>query len=192
MAYKCNLGSGQEVYIDNQGMQTVVTLASGGPGQQQQSSSSFQTGKWTAEPSLYWSGNRMVLRIESENGQFSIQLQAGGMSLMGGSPDMANAEKLSVQQVSPEAVPQGSHKKPMEPMKPMEPVKPIEPMKPMDMGSMKMGNMEMNMNPMQMRMGNMSMDMGNPGASPEKRFCPQCGTGIQASDRFCSSCGHQL
>lgn len=174
MAYKCKLGNGQEVYIENQGVQTIVTLASGGPGQQQQASTGFQTGKWTVAPTLFKTASGVVLRIESEQGQSFMQLQAGGISTMSGTPALSDAEVLSLQQV--EATPSQS-------MPPMEPMKPMEPMQPM-----KMGNMEMKINPMEMRMGNMSMEMGSSG----KRFCSQCGTAVQGSDRFCSSCGHQL
>ncbi|MDJ0554424.1 MAG: zinc-ribbon domain-containing protein [Microcoleaceae cyanobacterium MO_207.B10] len=184
MAYKCELGNGQQVYIDNQGMQTVVTLASGGIGQQQQASTSLQTGKWNVPPTLFKTASGVILRIESEQGQSFVQLQAGGISTISGAPSLSNAEVLSLQQV--EATPsQGMA--PMEPMKPMEPMQPMEPMEPMK--PMKMGNMEMNMNPMEMRMGNMSMQMGT---NSGRRFCSQCGATVTASDRFCSSCGFQL
>ncbi|NES03702.1 MAG: zinc-ribbon domain-containing protein [Okeania sp. SIO2F4] len=191
MAYKCEFGNGQEVYIENQGVQTVVTLASGSPGQQQQASTGFQTGKWTLPPTLFRTATGVILRIESEQGQSFVQLQAGGISTMSGTPALGNAEVLSLQQVE---IRQSQGMPPMEPMKPMEPMRPMEPMKPMEpMEPMKMGDMEMNMNPMQMRMGNMSMQMGSSSfATSGKRFCSQCGAAVTPSDRFCSNCGYQL
>ncbi|UBF26082.1 hypothetical protein K9N68_31880 [Kovacikia minuta CCNUW1] len=44
MAYICELGMGQRVYVDNKGGQTMVTVASSSAGQQQQSSSWFSDG----------------------------------------------------------------------------------------------------------------------------------------------------
>ncbi|NES90130.1 zinc ribbon domain-containing protein, partial [Okeania sp. SIO2B9] len=142
MADKCNLSNGQQVYIEHQVMQTVVTLSSGSPGQQQQASTGFQTSKWTVVPTLFKTATGVILRIESEQGQSFVQLQAGGISTIGGTPTLSDAEVLSLQQV--EATPSKS-------MPSMEPMKPMEPMK--------MGDMEMKMNPMQMRIGNMSMEM---------------------------------
>ena len=182
MAYKCELGNGQAVYIENQGVQTMVTLASNSVGQQQQASTGFQTGKWIVPPTLFKTGSGVILRIESEQGQSFIQLQASGISTINGTPALSNAEVLSLEKV--EAQPRQS----MAPMSPMEPMKPMEPMQPM-----KMGDMEMNMNPMQMRMGNMSMQMGSSSsATSGKRFCSKCGASVKSSDRFCSSCGYQL
>ena len=61
------------------------------------------------------------------------------------------------------------------------------------MEPMKMGNMEMNINPMEMRMGKMKMRMGSSNStSNTKQFCSQCGASVQLDDRFCSSCGHRL
>ncbi len=70
MADKCELSNSQEVYIENQGLQTLVTLASSSSSQQQQASAGFQTGKWTVPPTLYKTASKIVVRIESEQGQF--------------------------------------------------------------------------------------------------------------------------
>ncbi|WP_366558311.1 hypothetical protein [Okeania sp. SIO3B5] len=86
MAYKCNLSNGQQVYIENQGMQTVVTLSSSTPGQQQQASTGFQIGKWTVVPTLFKTATGVILRIDSEQGQSFVQLQAGGISAISGTP----------------------------------------------------------------------------------------------------------
>lgn len=173
MAYLCDLGGGQKVYIDNQGMQTAIALISSSPGQQQQSSSSFQTGPWVMPPTAFRTAAGMVLRIESQQGPQFVLLAANGISVLTAAPTLTNAEVVSLQQVA------GSTET-------IAPLKPMEPMKPM-----KMGDMEMRMNPMQMRMGNLSMEMGSP--TPEvKRFCSQCGVAVAEGDRFCSSCGHPL
>jgi hypothetical protein len=187
MPYVCELGTGQRVYLDNQGGQTLITIASGTPGQQQQSSSGFQTGNWTSPPSIYRTGNGVILKIETARGEHFVQLQGSSMSVMGGTPSLGSAQQMSVQRVS--STPASS-------MPSMEPMKPMEPMQMQPMEPMKMGDMEMNMNPMQMRMGNMEMKMGESSSSSSsssgQRFCSHCGASVKPDDRFCGSCGHQL
>ncbi|MFP4221897.1 MAG: zinc ribbon domain-containing protein [Phormidium sp.] len=185
MAYQCDLGNNQTVYLDNSGSQTVVTTASGSPGQQQQSSNRFETGAWTAPPEMYRTPGGIALKIQAQEGDRWIQIQ-------GQTSNLSEASSIPLQEVS--EVP-GSSQEPMEPMQPMEPMKPMQPMQPMQpMKPMKMGNMEMNNNPMEMRMGNMEMRMGSSpqNTSSQRRFCSQCGSPVQASDRFCGNCGHKL
>lgn len=177
MAYVCDLGSGQKVYIDNSGMQTAIALISSSPGQQQQASSSFQTGPWVLPPTAFRTVAGVVLRIESQQGQQFVLLQANGIQVVASSPPLTNAEVLPLQQVATEA---GFGEQMMPPMTPMKPMTPL-----------KMGDMEMQMKPMQMRMGSMSMQMGD-STPAQKRFCSQCGAAVGESDRFCSSCGHRL
>ncbi|HBW57587.1 MAG TPA: zinc ribbon domain-containing protein [Oscillatoriales bacterium UBA8482] len=182
MAYVCQLGAGQSVYLENQAAQTVVTLISSGPGQQQQASSSFTTGVWTSPPQVFQTPRGMVLKVTSEQGERMLQIQGSSVSLLGEMPLAADSKALTVQEVPSLPVVPG-----IQPMEPMA-MKPMEPMKPMNL---KMGDMEMNMNPMSMQMGNMELRMGSPAAAA-KSFCSQCGTSVQPEDRFCSNCGHQL
>jgi NADH pyrophosphatase NudC (nudix superfamily) len=191
MAYSCNLGTGQQVFVDNRGRQTIVTTMGVGPGQQQQSSTGFSTGRWMAPPMLYRTANGFVLQLESETGHHYVQLQGSSMSAMAGPPSLGNAQGMQMQQAM--AMPEPS----LEPLSHMPAMEPMQPMQPM-----KMGDMEMQANPMQMRMGNMAMSMGSATsaasaaehspASGQKKFCSQCGSAVQPSDRFCSNCGHQL
>ncbi|CAD5917950.1 hypothetical protein PCC7805_00469 [Planktothrix agardhii] len=173
MAYVCELGTGQSVYLENQGAQTVVTLISSGPGQQQQVSSSFTTGVWSSPPQVFQTPYGLVLKVISEQGERSLQIQGTSVSILGEMPSVTDSQQLTVQEVTRVSV---------SPLKPMEPMK-MEPMKPMNL---KMGDMQMNMNPMSMRMGSGSSEE-NP-----KSFCSQCGTSVKPEDRFCSNCGHQL
>jgi hypothetical protein len=182
MAYTCEIGSGQHIYLDHQGGQTVVTSMSGGVGQQQQSSSSFSTGSWTAPPDLFRTPQGVVIRIHTAQGDHYIQVQGSSMGVMGTSPGLGAAQQMQTQQVA--SMPSPS----MPPMEPMPPMQPIQPMQPMQMGGM-----HLNMNPMEMRMGNMEMKMGSvKTAQAAARFCSQCGVQTHPGDRFCSSCGHQL
>ncbi|HBB32671.1 MAG TPA: zinc ribbon domain-containing protein [Cyanobacteria bacterium UBA8803] len=192
MAYVCELGTGQRVYLDNQGNQTVVTTISSSLGQQQQASSSFPTGNWTAPPEVFQTPSGAVLKITTAQGGYYIQVQGGSMSAVSGMPSFGSSQQMQVQQV---ASPPASSMPPMQPIQPMQPMQPMEPMKPME--PLKMGDMQMNMNPMEMRMGNMEMRMGSSvssstSAQSTKRFCPKCGVSINLGDRFCSSCGHRL
>lgn len=175
MAYVCELSNGQRVYLDNQGTQTIITIISTSLGQQQQSSSGFQTGSWTSPPEMLATPNGIALKITTAQGEHYIQIQGNSISMMSGSPSFGNFQQIQVQQV------------PNNPMQPMQPMKP-----------MKMGDMQMDINPMGMRMGNMEMRMGSTSstsssaASAKPSFCSQCGASVKPSDRFCSSCGHQL
>lgn len=171
MAYVCELGDGQRLYLDNSGTQTLITLSSSSAGQQQQSSQSFETGNWLAPPdvSRLWSG--IIVTLKTEQGDRFIQVQGNYVGILQQPPSLDHAQPLQLQQTAPPPV------TPMQPMQPMQP--------------MKMGDMQMSLNPMSMRMGNMSMQMGTPPES-SRRFCSQCGASIQADDRFCSNCGHRL
>lgn len=178
MAYVCELASGTRIYLTNAEQQTIVTLASSGPGQQQQSSQSFQTGQWMDVPVAYQNASGVVIYLQTHQGDFYMQLQAGSISLMRTVPPVHTMESIPVY---PASAPSGS-------MPSMEPMRPMQPMQPM-----RMGNMQMGMNPMEMRMGDMEMRMGKT-AEPvdDRRFCSQCGASVKVGDRFCASCGHQL
>lgn len=186
-AYRCDLSRGQQIYLENQETQTVITLSSAGSGQQQSMGSSFETGKWRVLPTVFQTDAGVVIQIAGEQGQSFIQVQAHGMSVLNASPPLASADTLAIQPVETETETGGGNAIPrMEPMEPMPP--------------MKMGKMQMSMKPMSMRMGNMSMRMGEPlqpktSSAPQQvsqNFCPQCGSKVAAGDRFCSNCGRQL
>ena len=172
MAYVCEIG-GSQIYLDCQGLQTVVTTTSSSQGQQQQSSNTFSTGSWTSPPEIFRNSGGFVIKITAEQGEYFIHIQGGSMSVMSAAPSLNSAQRMQVQQI--DFMPESA----MPSMQPMQPMKP-----------MKMGDMQMSMNPMEMRMGNMEMRIGS--TSSTRRFCSQCGTSIEPSDRFCSSCGHRL
>ncbi len=177
MAYACDLGTGQRIYLDNQGMQTIITAMSGGPGQQQQSSTGFQTGSWIAPPEIFQTAGGAVLKVTTAQGEHFIYIQGTSMQVMGGAPSLSGSQQMQVQQVS--SVPSSS-------------MSPMEPMKPMSMGGMQMNPMEMRMGDMEMRMGSPTAPSSTPNTASPRRFCSQCGTAVEPEDRFCSSCGHRL
>ncbi len=180
MAYKVNLNANQQLIIENRDLQTLISLVSSSPGQQQSQGSTITTGHWTAIPQLFKTSSGFILEIESDRGQYFVQIQANGIQTLTTAPLLDNAQQLGLEEIHPTATSQS--KMEFEPMAPMKPMKP-----------MTMGNMSMSMNPMSMRMGNMSMQMGEEVKStPTRHFCTQCGQEVEASDRFCGSCGHQL
>lgn len=176
MAYVANLGEGRSLTVNNVNQQTVITLSSSSAGQQQSQSSGFATGTWTVPPTLFCSSAGVILRVTTEQGQTFVQIQNNQMQLLTIVPHLAEIDVVPMQSVS------------SSPPASMPEIQPIQPMQPM-----KMGSMEMQMNPMQMRMGDMELRMGGASSeTPQKKFCSQCGTQLQAGDRFCSQCGHRI
>lgn len=179
MAYTVNLNANQQLIIVNQGSQTLITLFSGSPGQQQSQSSSVNTGNWLTPPQLYKTASGFILYINGEQSQQYVLIQANSINVIT-NPKVNNAAPVELQNIPDPTA--NSNQMEFEPMQPMKPMKP-----------MRMGNMSMTTNPMSMRMGNMSMTMGKtPKSTSTKRFCSQCGAKVQQSDRFCSSCGNKL
>lgn len=221
-AYKYDISSHQALYIGGgQGPMTIVTLQGSGPGQQQQSSQQFSTGKWAAVPLLYALGDRIIVVISTLSETYTLQIQGSQTQMSTGAP--SGALEALISQTHPAPL-QPIDSMPAAAMPAMRPMERMQPMSPMNM----------TMNPMSMNMGNMSMTMdsaavstsaaqssvsrhatnpetassqpphedtaGNSTPHPEttepeqkvKRFCSQCGEGVQPSDRFCAYCGNAL
>lgn len=177
--YRCDLDNDQQIYIQNQGSQTEIRLVADRQGQRQSQSNSFETGNWCVPPTVFRISNGLVLRIEAEQGERFIQVQANRMSQLDAAPSLSDAEVLSLRKTD-----EAESRDSMPEMKPMQPMKPMEPMKPM--GPMRVDDM-------QMQMGNMKMQMG--GSLPRqsvRNFCSQCGSKVGQGDRFCSYCGSGL
>lgn len=192
MAYVCDMGVGRRLYLDNQGGQTIITIANTAPGQQQQASSSFQTGPWTATPEVYLTSDGAVVKLQTARGANYIRLQGNSIGVSE-ALSLNELQQLQMQQTSGFVPPSMPAMKSMEPLPPMSPMEPNQPMT--------MGDMHMSMNPMEMRMGNMEMRMGSATAATHtptgvdpasKRFCSQCGAAVKSEDRFCTNCGHRL
>lgn len=176
MAYRVNLNTNQQLTVTNQGNQTLITLVSSSPGQQQSQNNSFTTGNWNSPPLLLKVGESFLLQIDGDRGQHFVSIQANSIRTVTSAPPLHNAEEIDLEDIPD---PTGQNNFEFEPIEPMQ-----------------MGNMSMSMNPMSMRLGNMSIDMGRASTSrtstSTKRFCTQCGQKAKTSDRFCSSCGHKL
>jgi hypothetical protein len=164
MPYVSELGTGQLVYLENQGEQTIFTIVNSSAGQQQQSTNSFTTGSWTAPPQILQTSTSVLLKVFTILGEQVIQIQGNSTTVR------TDAKILPLEEI--ESIPKVN-------LEPMEPMQPMQPMKPMNMGGMSL------------KMGNMEMRMGNK-ESTTKRFCSNCGASLKEGDRFCSSCGHNL
>ncbi|MBD2105810.1 zinc ribbon domain-containing protein [Nodosilinea sp. FACHB-13] len=172
MPYHCDLSPGQKIYLDNPGSITLITLASAGAGQQQQSSTQVHTGPWTEIPQIVRAGNGALLRCVTAQGTFFWQIR--GMQI-----EVASATDWATDQATPmQAAEVGPS--PITSMPPMPPMAPMQ-----------MGDMQMSLNPMTLRMGKMTLGLDTSTVNTRK-FCTQCGAAIALGDRFCGSCGHQL
>lgn len=202
MAYQFEWAPGQSLWVELQGEETAIALLAQQVGQQQGQHRRLTTGAWQLPPTLFRvAEGLLILQIEGSQGQFFVQVQNGSLQTLGSSPSLAQAELLIGHQVQ---APQ-QNSPPLSPMQPMQPLQPMQPMKPMQMG-----NLEMQMNPMQMRMGDLEMQMPAPSpssgsdgssssnspaaAEPQaiRQFCSQCGQKTEPGDRFCAYCGHPL
>jgi zinc-ribbon domain len=164
MLYNWKLASGHEIYVDNEGAQTVVTIQNNSAGQQQRSSNSFTTGIWIVPPEMTVTPTGAILKIVTPSGESVLQIQGNSVHMhsshSGGSQSTTSTSSSSTSGFSP-------------------------------MPPMQMGNMQMSMQPMVMKIGDMELNMGA-GASSQSRFCSQCGTAVRATDKFCASCGNKL
>jgi hypothetical protein len=186
MAYFCDLGNEQQIYLDNVGEQTTIVCANSQPGQQQQSGSSFTTGVWTVPPQLFQTMQGIFIKLMTVRGETYLQVQGQSLQVLSQTPEMQQAQAIAVSP-TPTMPTMGA----IPVMRPLE-MQPMQPMQPM-----RMGNMQMSMQPMQMQMGDMQMQMGaprhpEPSNATSRRFCSSCGTAVKLGDRFCSSCGHNL
>jgi NADH pyrophosphatase NudC (nudix superfamily) len=168
MIHNWELATGQQISVDNQGAQTVVTILQTSAGQQQRTSSSFNTGIWIVPPEMSITPTGATLKITTPTGASLIQVQGNSIQIQS---SHSGEHSASTSTAASATFTSGS-----EPMQPMQP--------------MQMGNMHMNMQPMVMRMGNMELNMG--ATASQQRFCSECGTPVKATDKFCASCGNKL
>ena len=146
MAYTVNLSSNQQLTIVNQGTQTLITLVSSSPGQQQSQSSSFTTGSWTTAPELYRTGTGFILQINSARGQQFVLIQANNINAIA-APLLDNAVKLDLENTPNTAASQqgdsisGGNTSRRQNNLEFEPMQPMQPMK--------MGNMSMDIRDLQ-------------------------------------------
>jgi hypothetical protein len=126
MNYYYDLENGRRIELRNEGNQTIVSLGSRGPGQQQSQGRGFTTGGWSKEPSLYGLQDELILEIHTNDESRFLRVDENEIRSMNREPDLGNAKQLPLSKTSEE---QGM--KPMKPMEPMQPMKPMAPMKPM-------------------------------------------------------------
>lgn len=194
MGYVCEWAVGHSVYLENLASQTRVTVINSSPGQQQQATSSIQTGNWTAPPEVLRSTIGVVVKLFTTQGEQFIQIQGTSVSTFSEAP-LGETQPIPVKQfaVVPDSYLSTSKLPSMAPMPSLTPLR--------------MGDMQMDQTAMTMQMGEMRLEMPiapsldpsgqSSAAEPsesvgQRNFCSQCGSPIKPSDRFCASCGHQL
>jgi len=155
MPYVSELGTGQLVYLENQGEQTIFTIVNSSAGQQQQSSNSFTTGTWTAPPQILQTSTSVLLKIFTTRGEQVIQIRGNSTTVR------TDAKILPLEEI--ESIPTVN-------------LEPMQPMKPMNMGgmSLKMGNMEMSMGNTDSTTKRFCSNCGTSVKSGD-RFCSSCG-----------------
>jgi hypothetical protein len=194
MGYRCEWATGQSVYLENVDVQTRVTLTNNSPGQQQQSSSHVQTGRWTAPPEVLQGAIGLVVKLLTAQGEQFIYIQGNQVSTSKEAPSWGDAQPLPVHV---DSTPAAMTPKPSMPS--MPPMQPLPPMKMGDMQmdqtamTMQMGKMRMEMNPIE-RSSNSSLqtEVATSTSAVQRNFCSQCGNTLKPSDRFCAHCGHRL
>jgi hypothetical protein len=164
MTYNWKLETGQQISVDNQGAQTVVTISYTSAGQQQRTVNSFNTGIWIVPPEMSIDSTGATLKITTPTGASLIQVRGNSIQIQSAdSGEHQSSTSTSTSSTFTAGMP------------------PMQPMPPMQMG---------NMQPMVMKMGDMELNMG--ATASKSKFCSQCGTPVKPADKFCASCGHKL
>ena len=166
MIYNWELATGQQISVDNQGAQTIVTISNTSAGQQQRTINSFNTGIWIVPPEMSINPTGATLKITTPTGAVLIQVRGNSIQMQSTSGGEHQSSTSSSSTFTTD----------MAPMQPMQP--------------MQMGNMQMNMQQMVMKMGDMELNMG--ATASKQTFCTQCGTPVKPVDKFCAGCGHKL
>jgi hypothetical protein len=81
MIFTFDLEIGRRVHLENRGTQTLVTICSNGVRQQQQSSSSFQSGQWISSPEITNTSDGIEIKIITSKSQHCIQIQGNSIGL---------------------------------------------------------------------------------------------------------------
>jgi NADH pyrophosphatase NudC (nudix superfamily) len=163
MMYNWTLETGQQISVENQGAQTVVTISNHSAGQQQRTTNSFNTGIWIVPPEMSIDPTGATLKITTPTGSALIQVRGNSIQMQSAHSGEHQSSTSTSSTFTTE----------MPPMQPMQ-----------------MGNMQMNMQPMVMKMGDMELNIN--ATVSRSKFCSQCGTPVKPADKFCASCGHKL
>ena len=116
MAYQGKLSGEQIVVLENGGDQTTIRLNTGG----QHQSSSFSTGKWKAQPSVYQVDGGAVIEIKTEHASIFYRVEGGQLESLSQKPDLTAAQAVDLAEVQ-----DGTGKSELKPMEPMKPMKPM-------------------------------------------------------------------
>jgi hypothetical protein len=96
MTFTFDLETGQQVHLKNRGKQTLVTVCSNGIRQQQQSSSSFQSGQWISFPEVTKTSDGIEIKIITAKSQHYIQIQGNSIGIKSRASASSHFQKTSL------------------------------------------------------------------------------------------------
>jgi ribosomal protein S27AE len=100
MAYQTLLSVGQTLVVAQQGRQTSVNLTTMQFGQHQTQQMSVTTGYWTAPPALFKTSSAgWILRIDTQQDQHFIHIQANGIRVLAETPLLKNVDIIRLEEV---------------------------------------------------------------------------------------------
>ncbi|MBI1929164.1 caspase family protein, partial [Candidatus Poribacteria bacterium] len=100
MIYIWDLEKGKQLYVENQGTQTVITIITSRSGERQVQRRTFEIGVWRVPPLLLRTATDLVLQIESARGHIFMRIQDNDISPLRTLPLLIGAEVLPHQQVA--------------------------------------------------------------------------------------------
>ncbi len=100
MIYVWELEKDKQLYVENQGTQTVITIITSRSGERQAQRRTFETGVWRVPPLLLRTATDPVLQMESARGHIFMRIQDNDVSPLRTPPLLIGAEVLPHQQVA--------------------------------------------------------------------------------------------
>lgn len=99
MAYLGELGADEQLYLENQGNSTQVTIRRILAGQQQSHSTTLDTGKWTEPPTLFCTATGVILKLETAQGVTFMQLRGNQMQVLQTPPTLYESDSAPLEEV---------------------------------------------------------------------------------------------
>jgi hypothetical protein len=95
MIYHWELVTGQQISVENQGAQTVVTIVHRSEGQQQQSSNRIATGIWSEPPAMTIVPTGGILKITTATGESSVQIHGHSIHIQNSHRGTSSSTSIS-------------------------------------------------------------------------------------------------
>jgi len=99
MAYLGELGEDEQLYLENQGNSTQITIRRMAAGQQQNHSMTLDTGPWIEPPTLFCTASGVILKIETAQGSTFMQLRGYQMQVLQTPPPLYASDSAPLEKV---------------------------------------------------------------------------------------------